>query len=149
MGTGEHINRKEFAIAFLLRAKADLKSAKDLLEADDFPDAALHAQQCAEKAIKALLVIENRFVSRHIVSDIFSEVVEELKLEELEDVLDCCRELERHWIRPRYPFPEMGDIWNPLEEYEEEDAKEAIEKAEFVFERLKTLLKERYRLVTE
>jgi HEPN domain-containing protein len=56
------INRKEFAIAFLLRAKADLKSAKDLLEADDFPDAALHAQQCAEKAIKALLVVENRRV---------------------------------------------------------------------------------------
>ncbi len=60
-----------------------------------------------------------------------------------------CRELERHWIRPRYPFPEMGDIWNPLEEYEEEDANEAIEKAEFVFERLKALLKERYGLVTE
>jgi HEPN domain-containing protein len=34
-----------------------------------------------------------------------------------------------------------------IEEYKEEDAKEAIEKAEFVFERLKTLLKERYKLV--
>ena len=53
MGAGEDINRKEFARAFLLRAKADLKSAKDLLE--------------------------------------------------------------RHWIRPRYPFPEMGDIWNLMD----------------------------------
>jgi HEPN domain-containing protein len=149
MGFSRGINRRKLAKAFLLRAKADLKSAKDLLEADDFPDATLHAQQCVEKAIKALLVIENRFVSRHIVSDIFSEVMEELKLEELENVLDYCRELERHWIRHRYPFPEMGDIWNPLEEYKEEDANEAIEKAEFVFERLKALIEERYGLVTE
>jgi len=80
-----------------------------------------------KKLLKALLVIENRFVSRHIISDIFSEVVEELRLEELENVLDYCRELERHWIRPRYPFPEMGDIWNPLEEYEEEEDTKGVQ----------------------
>ena len=30
------INRKEFAIAFLLRAKADLKSAKEAIEKAEF-----------------------------------------------------------------------------------------------------------------
>lgn len=149
MGAGEDIDKKKLAKAFILRAKADLKSARDLLRADDFSDAALHAQQCAEKAVKALLVFENRFASRHIVSDIFSEVMEELKLEDLDKVLECCKDLERHWIRPRYPFPEKGDIWNPLEEYREKDAEEAVEKAVFVFERLKALLYERYGLVME
>ncbi len=149
MGAGEDIDKKKLAKAFILRAKADLKSAIDLLKAEDYPDAALHAQQCAEKAVKAFLVFENRFASRHIVSDIFSEVMGDLKLEDLDKVLEYCIYLERHWIRPRYPFPEKGDIWNPLEEYREKDAEEAIEKAEFVFERLRVLLKDRYGLVVE
>ncbi len=149
MGAGEDINRKELARVFFLRARADLKSAKDLLKAEDYADAALHAQQCAEKAVKALLVFENRFASRHIVSDILSEVMEELNLEDMDKILEYCKDLERHWIRPRYPFPEGEGIWNPLEKYREEDAKEAIEKAEFVFERLKLLLNENYGLVIE
>lgn len=146
MGAGRDINNKELAIAFLLRARADLKSARDLLKASDFADAALHAQQCAEKSIKAFLVLENRFVSRHIVSDIFSEIVEELKLKGSDEILDACRDLERHWIRPRYPIPEKGVIWDPLKEYKSDDAKEAIEKAGFVFKKMRALLEGRYRV---
>ncbi len=36
MGAGEDIDKKKLAKAFILRAKADLKSARDLLRADGF-----------------------------------------------------------------------------------------------------------------
>jgi len=124
------------------RAGADLKSAKDLLRADDFADSVLHSQQCIEKAVKTHLILEDKFVSKHIVSDIYSKVIE--NIHELDKVLDLCEDMERHWLRPRYPFPEEDVIWDPLEKYKKEDAEDAIEKAELVYNTLVSFIKEKY-----
>lgn len=54
-----NLNKKKstkFALAFLERAKGDLKSANDLLESGDYADSVYHAQQAAEKSAKSNLI---------------------------------------------------------------------------------------------
>ncbi|MCD6092830.1 MAG: HEPN domain-containing protein [Candidatus Aenigmarchaeota archaeon] len=149
MGVGKNVNRKEFAKAFLIRARADLKSANALLKDNDFADAVYHAQQCAEKAIKAHLILENRFAAVHVISPIYVEVSRKLKVKALEKVLSLYKDLEMGWIRPRYPFPEEKEIWNPVEEYKKKDAEESIKKAGLVFSILTKYLKEKYGIEIE
>jgi HEPN domain-containing protein len=55
-------NSGEFIKAWLRRAKADLKSAEDLLRNEDFADSTYYSQQASEKACKALLIAENAFI---------------------------------------------------------------------------------------
>jgi len=139
----------KLAKAFLKRAEGDLRSAKILLDAGEFPDSIYHSQQCSEKAIKALLVMENKFVRQHIVSGIFKEVIEnfaEKWKEKLIEILPDIESLEIHWILPRYPEPFGEEIWNPEEEYSEKDAKEAFAKAERILKILKAFLKENYKI---
>ncbi|KAA0014074.1 MAG: HEPN domain-containing protein, partial [Thermoplasmata archaeon] len=40
----------------------------------------------------------------------------------------------------RYPFISEEEIWNPLEEYEEKDAKEALKKAKEILKIVKKFL---------
>lgn len=141
MASGKNV---ELAKAFMRRAKADLKSASDLLKAGDYADSVLHSQQCAEKAAKAHLILENKFVAKHVVTGVYSEIVGEDSA--LERVLRACEELERDWIRPRYPFPEEHGVWDPIANYKKQDAQRALESAEFVFNTIMQYLERRYGL---
>ena len=53
-----NMNRHNLAQAFYRRACEDRDVAQILLKEGKYADAALHSQQCGEKAIKAFLVIE-------------------------------------------------------------------------------------------
>ena len=142
-------NRVKLAMMFFERAKGDLKSAKDLLSAEDYADSVFHSQQCSEKIVKVILVLENTFVREHIVSEIFARTVLPKagnRKEILIKIIDTLRDLEEHWVRPRYPLISELEVWNPLNEYKKEDAQNAIEKATFIFESLTTLLRDRYKI---
>ena len=133
--------------AFWRRAKVDLKDARLLLDAGDYAGSAYFAQQSSEKIVKCVLIINNKFERTHIVSVIFAEVVETIEdewKEKLEELIMEIRELEEHWILPRYPEPLRGDVWNPLEGYKKEDSERAIKKAEIVFDTLTKFMKEIY-----
>lgn len=134
--------------AFAKRSISDMHSAKSLLNSGDYADSAYHAQQCAEKIVKCVLIIKRNFSRTHIISGIFSEVVEDLEDNEwkqkLEYLIPKITSLEKHWNLPRYPEPDGDKIWDPIDEYTEDDAKDAIEKAKFVFKTLKEFMKDVY-----
>lgn len=136
----------EFAKSFVRRAELDLSSAKHLLKHKNFADSAYHSQQSAEKIVKAILVLENMFVRDHLVSDIFVEIREKYPGRISQKVLDTLKDLEKHWVKPRYPFISKGVIWDPSKEYTKEIAEEALKQAEFVFETLSKVLEEDYNL---
>ncbi|MFQ6052459.1 MAG: HEPN domain-containing protein [Candidatus Hydrothermarchaeota archaeon] len=111
------------AKVFVRRANADLDSAIILLEHGNYADSVYHSQQSAEKMVKSILILENLFVRDHLVSSVFAEIVSREK--KLNRVLEYLEDLEKHWIRTRYPFLSKGKIWDPLEEYERKDAEDA------------------------
>jgi len=141
----------KYAKLFIKRAKEDLEVAKVLLETNHYPDAVYHSQQCAEKAIKAILVLNNVVIRRHIVSGVFRNIIYGMKIEEswrgkLLHLIPKIESLEEHWVMPRYPEPYFGEFWNPLDEYTKEDAEECLKNAEEVLEVVKDFLKEEYGL---
>jgi len=143
MEPGGDINRRNLARAFCKRACEDRDVARILLKEGKYADSALHSQQCGEKAIKSFLVIQNRFLTSHIVSGELSRIIEEQNIPDGEHLLEIVRHLERHWIKPRYPFLSTdGKIQDPLDIYTEKQASEALQNAEYVLERVKALLPE-------
>jgi len=135
MGTDK--NDLNLAKSFLERAREDLKSAEILLNAKQYSDSTFHSQQAAEKVAKALLVLENMFVKEHIVSHILSE----LNIEE--KIVESVKDLEEHWIKPRYPLIGRGIVWNPSKMYNRKIAEDALKKAKFVVEEISKILKQR------
>lgn len=140
----------DLAKAFAQRARADMKSAKELLKAGSYADSAYHAQQCAEKIVKSLLILENQVVRTHITSGTLKETIDSFEDGEwkanLQEVLLSLEDLERHWNLPRYPGRKDKEIWNPVEEYELEDAKDAIEKAQSVLNVITDFVEEHYHI---
>lgn len=131
----------ELCKKFLNRAKEDLDVAEILLKKGKYADSAYHSQQAAEKAGKALLILEKKFISDHIISGIISKVLDE---EAAKEIVPKLISLEEHWIKPRYPYPGRKLIWDPLKEYTKEIAEDALEKAKFVLDRIEKILKEKY-----
>ena len=113
---------EELVRDWIIKANLDLKSAKVLIAADDelYGTACFHAQQLAEKSLKALLV------SRKIV---FSKTHSLLLLADLlndDDVNERSKSLDRltdHAVEMRYP----GDYIEPEREEAEEVLRIAIE----------------------
>lgn len=56
--------------------------------------------------------------------------------------------LEKEGTRTEYPFFGRPDlpIWIPSEQYNEEDAKDALEKSEYVYQTMITILREKYNI---
>jgi len=143
MEPGGDINRRNLARAFYKRACEDRDVAQILLKEGKYADSALHSQQCGEKAIKSFLVIQNRFLTSHIVSGELSRIIEEQNIPDGEHLLEIVRHLERHWIKPRYPFLSTdGKIQDPLVVYTEKQASQAFLLAESILGWVKTTLPE-------
>lgn len=82
------------------------------------PTQSIILKQTAEKSVKAILILEKLFVRDHIVSDFFVDVMNKFKQRKgLLDILKDIKDLEKHWVRPRYPFITKHIIWNPLKGY--------------------------------
>ena len=102
----------EKAKIWLERAKADLKSAEVLIEVVP-ADSVYHSQQAVEKAIKAALSVRGIEVKEHRVSGLFYDEFVVL-FPELEEIYGIAVELEKHWLKSRYPIDYSRGVWDPL-----------------------------------
>ena len=100
---------------WLAQARRDLKAAQDSLADENYEWCAFQAQQAAEKALKALLRFHNCEVHGHTLVRLLkqAESIEPISAE----LLTLARELDRHYIQPRYPnaFAEgyPGEFYDP------------------------------------
>ncbi len=119
------MNALDIVQNWLQRAKSDLQLGKAALRTKDVlpEDASFHAQQCAEKALKALLFSQDiSFPKTHAI-----EVLLDLLKEEgynIPDNVDEAFELSQSAVQTRYP----GE-WEPVTKTE---AKHSLERAALV-----------------
>jgi len=138
---------KEIAQAFIKEAEADLRSARLLLVGKEYSQAIVHCQDATEKILKAALALRNIIITRQrIISPDFVATFSDLA--EVDQIGVAASALEKEGTRTEYPFFGRPDlpIWIPSEQYNEEDAKDAMEKAEYVYRTVMTFLRLKYDL---
>jgi HEPN domain-containing protein len=113
---------------WLAQARHDLKAANNSLTSQDYEWSSFQSQQCAEKALKALLRYRKKEMRGHDLPDLieavshFVQVPNRVKL--------ACEKLDAQYFRPRYP-DSITDGY-PAEFYDEAIAKECVQNAETV-----------------
>ncbi|MGY0287219.1 MAG: HEPN domain-containing protein [Candidatus Methanodesulfokora washburnensis] len=128
----------EMAREFARRAKEDLRSSKVLLENGLYADSVYHAQQAAEKIVKSILLLNDIIVAEHLVASHFvSAIVSKSPDEWSEKLLDIAKDLidlEKEWLRSRYPMRKFGKLVIPSSLYDLKKAEELYEKARTILE---------------
>ncbi len=107
---------------WLLQAQRDLKAAHDSLVAGNYEWTAFQAQQGAEKALKALLRFHNQEERGHTLLHLLSEARKHVTVPD--ELWPKVRELDRHYIQPRYP--NGFDSGYPAEFYDQETAERVL-----------------------
>ena len=118
---------EEFILEWLKKAERDYKSARVLIAADEelYGAACFHAQQLAEKALKALLTARNiEFTKTHNLL-LLSRLLNDTEINIHNEALD---RLKDHAVEARYP----GDYDEPERPEAEEALRIAIEIYELV-----------------
>jgi len=142
---------RDFALAFLKEAKEDLDSAEILLENRKYSRAVYHCQQCSEKAVKALFEMERIFIAEHDLSAFFVKLIYNNKeyteyKKEADSILEILDYFEGEASRTRYPKKKDNKVVTPSEEYLEEDALHAIDKAQEMLNIIREVLKKRFNI---
>lgn len=104
--------------AWLVRAHSDLALARVALTAPDvlLEDACYHTQQCAEKALKALLVrLQIDFPYTHVLETLL-DLLRQTGLD-VPPLVDEAVELTQYAVQARYP-----GVWEPVTRTEAEFA---------------------------
>lgn len=107
-------------------AESDLDAARLLTDAGCHNLAAFHAQQAAEKALKAALAERGHSHRTHAATELLLRL-EDAGVAPPEALANAARRLDLHYIQSRYPNGLGGD---PTVYYDEGIATEAIELAE-------------------
>lgn len=107
---------------WLMQAQRDLKAAGDSLEAGNYEWTAFQAQQGAEKALKALLRFFNQEERGHTLLHLLGEARQYVTVPD--GLWPKVRELDRHYIQPRYP--NGFDSGYPAEFYDRETAERVL-----------------------
>ena len=115
----------EVTLAWLQRARSDLQLGRAALDAEGVmpEDAAFHAQQCAEKALKALLLHQGITFPRAHAIEVLLDLLK-AKGTKVPKGVDEAFELSEYAVQTRYP----GE-WEPVRKPE---ARRAIERAALV-----------------
>jgi HEPN domain-containing protein len=79
----------------------DLVHAEHALDDGDFEWAAFAAQQCAEKALKALILRRGGEPCRHSITILAEALPADLRLPR--EILEAANRLDKHYIPARYP----------------------------------------------
>jgi len=131
------MTRAERAREWARFAEDDLRSAKVLLEEGIFNEVCFHSQQCAEKILKAFLVLNGAFVPKtHRLVDILGECIKANA--ELENVRHDCLVLDQFYIPTRYPDALIGS--KALGLPSRNDAQEALGMAESILKKIRSIL---------
>jgi HEPN domain-containing protein len=127
----------ESAERWLYFARDDLEAAKALLQGALYNQACFHAQQCAEKALKALIAERDKSPPRtHAITDLLGVVPPDV-FESLQEQLTS---LDVYYIPTRYPDALPGSLPDGLPG--REDAVEAVRLAEGVLQKVERVLSE-------
>jgi len=124
-------------------ALMDLRSARRALEDEDYPDACFHAQQVAEKALKAFLRANNIIPWGRNIEALLNRARQlGLQVDDLLARSDDVRVLSEQYMAPRYPNfrAEMGIS---IEDYTEELAQRCLSLAEEILRRVEGWLSAR------
>jgi HEPN domain-containing protein len=89
------------AADWLKQAERDLAAALHSTSAGDHEWAAFQAQQCAEKAVKALVQALHGEVRGHAITEIFRQLPASVAVPAT--LLDSARELDKVYVTARYP----------------------------------------------
>lgn len=111
---------------WLAQARRDLKAAEDSLAAGNYEWSAFQAQQAAEKSLKALLLFHHLEVRGHTLIHLLGRVEELVPVPP--EYWPLARELDRHYIQPRYPNSFAEGY--PAQFYDEETARRCVEHGE-------------------
>jgi len=111
---------------WLRQAEKDLEHARHALEDADLEWACFAAQQAAEKAVKALYQKLGASARGRSVAMLLSRLPSDVPVDQA--LIDKAKELDKHYILPRYPnaYPSGA----PFEYYTHEEARRAIGYAE-------------------
>ncbi len=135
------MQNKSLVKDYIERAQIRIGSVEYLFSKKSWPDVVRESQEIVELALKALLRASRVDVPRiHDVSEIL--IQEETKLpkeikKDLEKICDISRSLRRDRELAYYGSEDL----TPSEFYKEKDAKEALESAKFVVQRISRVLK--------
>jgi HEPN domain-containing protein len=130
LGLEECIVVRREAEAWLRQAERDLRKAFNDLRTEDWDSAAFWSQQAAEKALKALLLNSGIPHRGHELLELADVIRRELEIETSAIDRDL-RELTIHYTVARYPNAANAV---PYELYDEEKAKDLVERARRVVE---------------
>lgn len=110
---------------WLRQAKRDLEHAQRALEDGDYEWTCFASQQSAEKAVKSLFLKANRSAWGHSVAALLQQLPEPWTVDEA--LVDAGKELDKHYIPPRYPnsYPQGA----PYDYYTRSEAERAIARA--------------------
>jgi HEPN domain-containing protein len=115
----------------------DLRSAQALLKEEIFNEVCFHSQQCAEKMLKGLLVIDGTVVPKtHRLIDLLAEALKYHSL--LERIREDCLILDQYYIPTRYPDAVIGS--KPTGLPSRKDAEEALQIAQTIFSTVQSIL---------
>lgn len=121
-------NEAEFTRWFE-QAKDDLEAARASRTAGHCEWACFQAQQAAEKALKAYLLLQGK---RQFLSHSIQELLREARqIDPQLEAVSKARRLDEYYIPTRYPNGLPGSI-RPHEFYDEEEASECLRLAESV-----------------
>lgn len=131
---------RKITLKWLKQAEADLKAAGDSRANANFEWSCFQAQQCGEKALKAVLY-ENGYTS--IITHSLKELIKECAKihKSFPELSTDARTLDMFYIATRYPNGLGGDL-APTEFYEKEDAEKCINSAELILQTVKNYLAE-------
>jgi HEPN domain-containing protein len=125
---------------WLQTAEEDLDAAKTLRDAGKFSHACFLAQQCAEKATKALWLYFDEDPWGHSVQKLVMQYPKPEYIDSLETWLSNAAFLDKFYIPTRYPngLPDL----TPGQSYKATDADQAVEKALFFVKRVNEIFGE-------
>jgi len=118
---------------WLAQAKADLKSATDLLKTDNYYASVFFSQQTTEKSLKALYIKEKR---KNIRTHNLVLLARELNAPE--HIINNSAELTPDYLTTRYPDASIGA---PFENYTKESAEKHLKMAKEVYQWTKQQIK--------
>jgi HEPN domain-containing protein len=115
---------------WLRQAEADLEHARHSYDSRDFEWSCFAAQQASEKALRSVFLNQGKDVSGHTDTILLGNLSESLSVPE--DLFDCAKTLDKHYIPTRYP--NGFDEGAPTDFYTEGESIQAMGCAERIIE---------------